>query len=200
MKKTVMADRWRWTKNDERTFDSEYTEFVDSGAAPIEIKADRYLAHSRAAAVAIVQLWEWSQAMGNRFVNPDTARLEISDGDWLLVKRRLSTGETREAYQRITKRQVGDQMELDELEAGMALVTAYLLDWSLVDHDGKSVVIRGLLPRALESVLDNLDPQSFMEMLKAIQAHDAAMTKEREREREGPFGGSGSPPTSPSAA
>ena len=35
----------------------------------------------------------------SRFVRPETERLELTDGDWMLVKRRLTAGEQRRAFE-----------------------------------------------------------------------------------------------------
>jgi hypothetical protein len=122
--------------------------------------------------------------MGSRFVRPETVTLPISDGDWILVKRRLTVGESREYWARAYRRdrQTGELL-VNRRQAGPALVTAYLIDWSLTDDEGKPVLIRGVSAADMRRVLDGLDVDSFTEIRDAIQAHKDAMEKEREEEK-----------------
>lgn len=126
------------------------------------------------------------------FVRPDTDRLSLSDGQWLLVKRRLSTGEFRAHLRRSSR--IGDDgvRRLDLLEQGFSLVVAYLLDWSL------DTVIRGVSEHDLVSALNALDPQRFTEIKQAIDTHEAAMIAEREEKKTIPSGATTSAPSSSS--
>src|SRR5262245_15623993 len=118
----------------------------------------------------------------SRFVRPDTVRLEISQGDWLLVKKRLTAGEERQAFARMMRPyrtslsgmpNGSDQVELDPVQATLSNTIAYLLDWSLVDDDGKPVVIRNQPVDVVRAALDALDLESFTEITQAIAAHEA---------------------------
>jgi hypothetical protein len=71
---------------------------------------------------------------------------------------------------------------------------AYLVDWSLAEH----AEIQGLSEVALLSVLDALDPARDKEIRAAVEAHDAAMTAERETEKNATDGATASPAISPS--
>jgi hypothetical protein len=124
--------------------------------------------------------------MGSRFVRPDTDTLTLANGDTLTVKRRLTHGERAAAMARITALQSG---------AGMALVTAYLLDWHLAEDD---VPIRGVPVDELASVLDTLSPEDFAEILDAIETHIAAKTAERTAEKNETAGETTPAATSPS--
>lgn len=135
--------------------------------------------------------------MGSRFVRPDSDTLKISDGDWLLVKRRLTSGETRDQLRR-SYRVFDGRMVYDPVESGMALVTSYLLDWSLLGDDGKPIVIRGLMLSELTTVLDALDPDHFGEIRKAIEKYEKQMDKARAQEKKLPGGASTSSPPSTS--
>ena len=72
----------------------------------------------------------------------------------MLIKKQLTAGEQREIFARMIKPMHasvsgaatpnggGDHLEIDTLQTGLSRVLAYLVDWSLVDGDGKPVVIR----------------------------------------------------------
>jgi hypothetical protein len=108
----------------------------------------------------------------SRFVRPDTDTLELSDGDWLLVKRQLTAGEERRAFARHVKvMRRGEPTEIDPELVGLGLMTQYLLDWSLADDRGQVVVIRDQPSSVVEAALNALDPASFREISDAIGAH-----------------------------
>jgi hypothetical protein len=106
--------------------------------------------------------------MASWFVRPDIATLPLSEGHTLTVRRRLNAGERRAAMKRIA----------DPMDASLALVTAYLLDWSLTD-----VAIRETSVAELTAALDNLDPERFAEIVQVISAHVDAMAAAREQEK-----------------
>ena len=134
--------------------------------------------------------------MTSWFITPETDRLDLSDGQWILVKRRLNRGELREAYARMYLAGADGSLKVNPLATGVAMVTAYLLDWSLTDDAGKPVAIRGLSPDNLTSILDCLDPERFGEISAAIDAHidavDAARAQEKKL-RNGDAGATTSP-------
>jgi hypothetical protein len=151
--------------------------------------------------------------MGNRFVRPDTVRLDISAGDWLEVKRRLTAGEQRQAFARIIKTAGGSavassvdgappevhaDIQVHPAQVGLSQVLAYLVDWSLTDADGKPVVIRGKSLQVVSSALDALDMESYQEIEQAIRTHEAAMLQERTQEKKVTSGASASSVISPS--
>jgi hypothetical protein len=132
----------------------------------------------------------------SRWSRPDTAKIDISNGDWLLVKRRLSWGEQRGAYVRAIAAGGGERPRPAQL--GLEMVVAYLLDWSLTDDNGAQVPIRGLDPDALTAVIDNLDPDTYGEIRKAIEAHEDRVNEERAQAKKLRDGVSGSAAISPS--
>lgn len=134
----------------------------------------------------------------SRFVRPDTRVLTISQGDTLTVKARLTAGESRQAYARMYRDNSSGQRVIDPLESGMALTLAYLLDWSLIDDQGQLVVIREKPEGVLRGALDALDIDSFEEIKKAIEAHEEAMTAERDASKKILDGEPNSPAISPS--
>lgn len=133
-----------------------------------------------------------------RFVRPDTTRLDISRGDFLIVKRRLTAGEERAAYRRGTITHPDGTRTIDRSTVDLAFVTAYLIDWNLVGLDDKPFVIRGQPVELVEAALSAIDPDSFKEINNAIQAHDDAMIKERAAEKNDQGGGTPSSAISPS--
>jgi hypothetical protein len=108
----------------------------------------------------------------SRFVRPETNKLDLSDNDWLLVKRRLTAGEQRRAFARHIKvMRPGQPAEVDPEAVGLGLMTQYLLDWSLADDTGRVVLIRDQPTSVVEAALTSLDPASFREIYDAITAH-----------------------------
>ena len=138
--------------------------------------------------------------MASRFLKPETHRLDLSHGDWLLVKKRLTAGEQRRLFARMVKTMVqGEKIEMNPVQAGMSKIVEYLLDWSLTDPEGKPVLIRGKTPEQLATVLDGLDLDSFNEIYEVIEAHEKAMADEREQEKNASAGETASSATSASA-
>jgi len=115
----------------------------------------------------------------SRFVRPETVRLSISDGDEIVIRRRLTNGEQRAMFARMYETGV-TPIRVNTLETGIALIVAYLVDWTLVDDSGATVAIRDLAADDLAAVLDSLDPASFTEIKEAIETHVAAEDETRE--------------------
>lgn len=136
--------------------------------------------------------------MPSRFVRPDTDKLTLRNGDWLLVKRRLNHGEQRRAFARLYLAGTDGRLRVNPIESGMGLVTAYLLDWSLTDDEGTPVVIRGVSDEELISKIDALHPDDFVEIKEAIEAHEQRMLEARAQEKKDPAGASTPSSTSPS--
>lgn len=113
----------------------------------------------------------------SRFVRPETATLTISNGDTLTVKKRLTAGEVRAKLAREYIAGADGKFHADPFQFGVAIITAYLLDWSLTDEDGTPVPIKGIPLDDLTSIIDNLDPDSFGEIVAAISAHEEALGK-----------------------
>jgi hypothetical protein len=137
--------------------------------------------------------------LASRMRRPETVKIDISQGDWLLVKKHLTAGEKRGLLGRMMGLGVrADQ--LDPTRVGLAKITTYLLDWSFDDMKGERLVIADQPLAVVEAALDAIDPESFTEVLKAIEAHDAAMEKARAEEKNVQGGGSESSAISASAA
>ena len=107
----------------------------------------------------------------DRFVTPQTTRLEISLGDWIEVKRRLNTGEQQDLFaQMMPSITPGQPYALQSRHVLTAKVLAYLVDWSLT-RQSKAV------PVSVDAV-NNLDPDTFKEIREAIDAHETAVEAE----------------------
>jgi hypothetical protein len=128
--------------------------------------------------------------MTSRFIRPETTVLTLANGDTLVVKQRLNAGEQRARFTRIFLAGADGSRRVDPMQTGMALITAYLLDWSLTDDDGRPVKIAGLSVNELASVLDSLEPDSFGEIAAAIDAHETAQAAARETEKKTILSGS----------
>jgi len=114
-------------------------------------------------------------ARKGRFVRPETVRREISDGDWIEVKKHLSIGERRRVYARMSRFEGGHVLpDLEQVDK--ALVMEYLVDWSLVDEQDKRVSIE--THQAKADALDNLAPETWHEIERAVRQHEEAVAAE----------------------
>ena len=117
--------------------------------------------------------------MSIRVRRPETTRLELTHGDHLVVKTHLTAGEYREFLRASTKPMAvtaggAPQLELDPMLAGLSLVLAYLLDWSFCDADGTPIVIADQSRAVVTAALNVIESDAYMEVQRAIQAHQAA--------------------------
>jgi hypothetical protein len=113
------------------------------------------------------------------FVKPESVRLDLPDGSFITVKKRLTVGEREDVFARMTT---------DRRELRTAKVAAYLLYWSLTDGDrsgeGLPVPMSPDLPEQQRlDTIRSLDPDVFDEIRQAIDAHELAMQKEREAQK-----------------
>jgi hypothetical protein len=118
--------------------------------------------------------------MAVRMRRPATTRLELTQGDFLIVKQDLTAGEYREFLRGSTAR---GAFELDPLASGVALIRAYLLDWSFTDPDGRPLVIADQPPETVTAILDQIDHEAYMEVQRAIQTHQQARSAALEAEK-----------------
>jgi hypothetical protein len=138
----------------------------------------------------------------SRFPRPQTAVLTLANGDQITVKRRLTAGEQMDAYSRMYTENGNGRRVLDPLNSGLALIEAYLLDWTLTDDDGQPVVIRNQPREVILAAVKGLDYPSFVEVKEAIEAHEARMLADRTEKKTVPGGAPASSAisTSPDAA
>src|SRR5262245_19463421 len=114
-----------------------------------------------------------------RMFKPETTRLDLSDGDFLIVKKRLTAGEQRKIFARMVSKLVpGEKTEVDPMQAGIAKIVEYLLDWSIVDADNKPVDIRNQPPEFVAAALNALDGESYAEIRIAIDQHEERVAAE----------------------
>jgi hypothetical protein len=134
----------------------------------------------------------------SRFVRPETRVLKISNGDTLTVKKRLNHGEQQAAFARMYVATLEGSLKVNPLETGMAMVVAYLVDWTLTDEAGTIVAIRGKSVDEVEAAVNALDPDDFTEIKTAIEAHEQDMLTERLAAKKTSDGEQGLSATSPS--
>jgi len=142
---------------------------------------------------------------------PEDTIIQLTDGEWILVKKWLNAGESHEVFSRMVK-----SVKAGELDAagnpttdmnfdiaqmsGISKAVVYLLDWSAKDPDGKQIVIRDKSPREVESALKSLPLDAFKEISAAIDAHEQKMDAELAAKKNGLATESASSATSPSVA
>lgn len=103
-----------------------------------------------------------------RFVAPATARLDLTDGDWVEVKEQITYGEQQRlsgAMLRTVRTTAGDnEVGVDFARYAVLKLQTWLTDWSFRDAADKPVA---LTPAAIE----NLDPETAEEIDAAINKH-----------------------------
>lgn len=149
----------------------------------------------------------------NRGVNPnDVVQLQLSDGDWIEVRVRLTSGEERmiqrmtaKGYQRADSDGGDSQIRVDLDVTKFASVRAaqYITNWSMRDYRGTPIPIPAnfSLERRAQ-IIEGLDEDTVREIDEAISAHVNAQQEAREQEKKARAGSSGetaSAATSPSA-
>lgn len=115
--------------------------------------------------------------MGSWFVKPEAQRLELTDGQWIEVKKFLTAGEELTVTQAFTAMRQGKEGDNPTIEINMKRwrimrCAIYLLKWSLSDWDGKPVPVS-------EAALEALDPDRLREIETAIEAHTKLMEEEK---------------------
>ena len=135
--------------------------------------------------------------MSIRYRNPETVKLEISQGDWLLVKKYLTAGEHR---RRMTAMLNPDRNQIEPVNVGMSAVVAFLLDWSIDGLDGKRMVIADKSDVEKVAILDNLPSDVFTEIIAAVEAHEDRINAERDAAKNNQDGVTQSSPISPSVS
>jgi len=139
--------------------------------------------------------------MPSRMRRPEEVRLPFNVDDWLIVKKHLTTGEGRQVFARMIKRQVaGQRAEIDPTMSGISLIAEYLLDWSILDADGNPVVIRNSSIDVKLAALNELPPEVYNAIDEAVSAHVQAMDAAVEAEKNGQAGATASSAISVSVA
>lgn len=127
--------------------------------------------------------------MPRQIRQPESIRLDLTQGDWLLVKKRLNSRESRQVLSDMVKSMpAGERPQLDPMQVQISQIVQYLLDWgTFTDAAGKPLVIRDKSSDEIRGILDNLDADDVSEIAKAIDEHHKAMEAEREEEKKNPF-------------
>src|SRR4029453_17852496 len=117
-------------------------------------------------------------------VPPGVKRLALTDGKELVVKTRLTAGETLDLFERAAPGVDLTAINLNNLspaKVGVALLLAYVVDWNLVGADGLPLDWRHASIDARESLLRNLSFERFTESMVAVTRHDTAIRQEKKR-------------------
>lgn len=114
----------------------------------------------------------------NRFVQPTTARYELSDGDWVELKGRLTYLESQKLATAALggmRTKTGDaepELTLNVAAYALAQLEAWIVDWSFHGPDGRAV------PVSRDS-LSALDEDAAAELIGAIQKHAGVVADEK---------------------
>ena len=114
-------------------------------------------------------------------VEPETDKVELTEGEWVRVKRELNYGEFRKFKKEagISLTHAATQFTLDKLwEIGSVLILAYAVDWSVKDKDGVKKEIT-------DEVIEAMRPDVVFEIAVAVAGHMgmAARAKEKKAPR-----------------
>lgn len=113
----------------------------------------------------------------NPFVKPETTRLDLAEGDWIDVKKFLTSGEdARMSGAGLRQMQQGEGGKatfiLDFERLGLSQIEAYVVGWSFVDEKGRGVPVT---PQNISA----LSKEAAKEIGDAIDAHIKAMKGEQ---------------------
>jgi len=138
----------------------------------------------------------------SRFADGGQVRLELSDGDWVAVRRELSYGQQQHLAlagvtgipDALVAAGGGQRLTYDWTRFEVDRLCAWLLDWSFRDGDGDHVVVS-------RERIEALHPDTAAEINAALTAYlEAQEAKKAPSSPEDAAGASRSAPTSPSAS
>lgn len=86
----------------------------------------------------------------NRFATVDTVRLELSDGDWIEVKRELTYGDILELQELSNTPDEGDIVRFNGREFSLNRILTWVVAWSFEDENGPVELTRDAV-RALNA-------------------------------------------------
>jgi len=113
----------------------------------------------------------------NRFVVPETVTLELSDGDWIEVKERLTYGEQQRLAGGALRPKLTDgeiDISLDLETHSILRLSTWIVDWSFCDAKGKQVEVS-------RDAITSLTPDTVDEIEDALTAHIEALTEKKKR-------------------
>lgn len=117
----------------------------------------------------------------NRFIgDKPPVRLELTDGDWIEVKERLTYGEEQRlasgAFDKVSK--PGDneaEFSMNMERYNILRLSIWLVDWSFIGPKGKPV-------RLSKEAIADLDPDTVTEIDAALTAHIERIEAEKKAE------------------
>lgn len=120
----------------------------------------------------------------SRFVRPETVTITISQGDRIVLAKRLTAGQEIDQWARTVKvMKAAGESELSPERLIMTKVISYLVNWTLTDDTGRLVPILDQPADVVEAALRRLDGESFREIRDAVNAHETAMLEEVEAQK-----------------
>ncbi len=132
----------------------------------------------------------------SRVVRPSQKTIQLSQGDWIAVRTKLSAGERHDSYEHMYLRNpdgsyvttADGRLVLAEAKFTVTYtsILAYLIDWSFTAPDGEPLVIRGQPLDVVKSMLRSIDEDSFNEIRDAITAHETAIAAVRQAQKKIP--------------
>lgn len=131
----------------------------------------------------------------SRFASGAAVRLELSDGDWVLVRRELTYGQQRRlaaaGLSGVPSALVGEGqgLTMDLAAYEIEKLATWVIDWSLRDDDGDRVDVS-------REAIEALHPDTAEEITRALDSHIEAL----EAKKAPPAPPSSSGATSPSAS
>jgi hypothetical protein len=110
------------------------------------------------------------------FVRPESIPLSISGGHTITIKKRLNHGEREDMYTRWAPFvEPGQPVHFDRREVRTSKVLTYLIGWTLKDDGGVPVPMSPQLDEQERlATIRSLDPDRFLEIHTAIEAHEDA--------------------------
>ena len=112
----------------------------------------------------------------NRFVSNEIVRLELSDDDWIEVKKRLSYAEQQRlatgAFSRMGMADKEIELKMDSETFNCQRLLIWIVDCSFVNAKGKQV------PVTLDAI-KQLDPDTAAEIDDALAVHIEAVAAEK---------------------
>lgn len=114
-----------------------------------------------------------------RFASGAAVRLDVSDGDWVLVRAELTYGQQRRLAsaglsgvpEALAEQGQGASLSLNLAAYDLERLVVWLLDWSFTDVDGDRVPVS-------REAIEQLHPDTAAEINAALDAHiEAAAAK-----------------------
>lgn len=136
-----------------------------------------------------------------RGVRYDVVRLDLSEGDWIDVKKTLTVGEERDIASLAVRGYARDgKVDIDAGKLSFLTAAHYLVNWSFLNLQGQAIVWPGnvSIDKKID-VLRTLDAPTMREIEAALEAHRMA-TQAAEEERKNGEGATGSGSSSASVA